>query len=167
MAGGVCKMPCVKDIIKKVGGPTPYYGLESLSPDEAVVTGCSIQATLLNHSGLLSFDENTSLLPINGTTNGDGVEISLSSFSLSIGLNEGDKTTVLPVSTPLGVTCFGTIPVADEDNTLSVFLNDEEKKICDLSGVPAGDCTVGLKVNFDGSVDVICGGTTLTLDASA
>ena len=132
------------------------------------MTGCSIQATLLNHSGLLSFEENQTLLGVNGMNNSnDGVEIKTSSLSLEVGVEGGEKVVVVKSGTALGVTSFGVVKGVEEGKSVDVYINDGGKSICTLDGVTAGDVEVGLKINLDGSVEVNCEGASLTLAASA
>ncbi|GMI61437.1 hypothetical protein ScalyP_jg2956 [Parmales sp. scaly parma] len=161
-AGGMCNMPAVQEMIKKVL-PDCWYGLESLSVEEAVVTGCAIQATLLNHSGLLSFEENQSFLGINGSNNEvTKDEITVSSLSFSAGVGDSSKTEIMAAGTPLGITCYGIVKDVKVGDKVSVFMGGD-KAVALLEDLGEGDVEVSMKLNLDGTVEVGCGGVFLQI----
>lgn len=156
MAGGVCKMPAAREVVKNVGGENCWYGLECVAVDEAVVTGCCIQATLLNHSGLLSFEENESLFGLG--------EIGVTSLTFEAGVEGGEKVQILRQGTPMGVFCHGVVKDVQEGEGVKVFMDG--KSIVSLDGVSGGDVEVAVKVGLNGAVEVCCQGANLVLEPS-
>tara|TARA_B110000305_G_scaffold227204_1_gene275625 strand:+ start:441 stop:794 length:354 start_codon:yes stop_codon:yes gene_type:complete len=117
----------------------------------------------LNHSGLLSFEENQSFLGINGSNNEvTKDEITVSSLSFSAGVGDSSKTEIMAAGTPLGITCYGIVKDVKVGDKVSVFMGGD-KAVALLEDLGEGDVEVSMKLNLDGTVEVGCGGVFLQI----